>query len=133
MAEITAAPVFVKMPVTIGANGQTAHIRSATLTPSTRVERYTDVGGTDHVVGAETVAWQLSVDAIQDHATANGLQLFMLANIGAVLACTAAVPGGSYALKIIGSPLPVGGAGGTLAAGSMTYEAFDVTFTPASS
>lgn len=130
MAEIAAVPVFVKMPVTIGANGQTAHIRSATLTPTSRVERYTDVGGADHLIGSDVVGWQLAIDAIQDHATATGLQRFMLANIGVELACTAAVPGGDYAFKIIGSPLPVGGAGGTLAAGSMSYEAVDVAFTP---
>ncbi|HWL59292.1 MAG TPA: hypothetical protein VNQ48_00205 [Microbacteriaceae bacterium] len=133
MAEIAAAPVFVKMPVQIGSNGQTAHIRSATLTPSTRVERYTDVGGNDHVVGADTVAWQLALDAIQDHATATGLQRFMLSNIGVELSCTATVPGGSYAFKIIGSPLPAGGTGGSLATGTMTYEAFDVVFTAAGS
>ncbi|HWK26153.1 MAG TPA: hypothetical protein VNS09_06300 [Solirubrobacter sp.] len=130
MAEIAAVPVFVKMPVKIGTNGQSAHIRSATLTPSTRVERYTDVAGVDHLVGADVVSWQLAVDAIQDHATATGLQRFMLANIGVLLTCEAAVSGGTYAFKIIGSPLPAGGAGGTLAAGSMTYEAVDVAFTP---
>lgn len=133
MAEITAAPVFVNMTVKIGTNSQTAHVVSATLTPQPRVERYTDVAGKDHLVGGTEVAWQLSIDAIQDHATTNSLQLFMLANIGATLGCEAAVPGGKYAFNIIGSPLPAGGAGGTLARGSMTFEASDVAFTPTGS
>jgi len=129
MAEIAATPVFVNSPTKIGTNGQSAHITSATLTPSTRVTRYTDVTGKDRVVGATEVAWQLALSTIQDHAAATGLQRFMLDNIGTVLSCETEVPGGKYAYKIIGSPLPAGGAGGALATGSMTYEAFDVAFT----
>ena len=129
MAEITAAPVFVNMPVKVGANGQTAHITSATLTPTTRVTRYTDVAGVDHIVGTAPT-WALALATIQDHATANSLQLFMLANVGVALSCEATLTGGKYTFKIIGSPLPAGGAGGTLATGSMTYEASDVVWVP---
>ncbi len=128
MPEVASVPAYFKGSLTLESNGYTAHVSSASLNPTARNAVFTDIGGVDHVFGGKS-SWVLTIDGIQDSATANSLSEFARANDGEVVAGTLSDGSKVASFDVVMSAGAFGGQANTLKTASWSLPTTYPTWT----